>query len=87
MNWSTRELLTADGTFAQLSQVASDRQGNMVAVFQQVVPGHDFYSTYSTSLALTRTRDASTGRWSDTKSLLNDEFGGSPIRTDFGSFD
>ena len=77
MDWSSPETITADDKAGGLPQVASDRQGTMVATFMEMtfVPD-DFVATYGSSRQIVRTRDAQTGEWSPAEGLMADRFGG-----------
>nr|HMS72130.1 PKD domain-containing protein [Baekduia sp.] len=75
--WTTPEPMSSDpGTMVTLPALASDRDGNVVAVYQRFVYDPDVIAMYSSSRAFTRTRDADTGDWSDPVDLSDGTFGG-----------
>ncbi len=93
MNWSDPQTLSAPAQDATadhdaipakvgiLTQVVSDRAGNIVAAFQEMIPAEDFVTMYGTSRQITRTRNPSTGDWSPAEVLMGDRFGGAAVLT------
>lgn len=64
--------LTPAGHSTYTAAVASDRSGNMVAVYQDYADS----DLYGTSRAVTRVRDPQTGSWSPAENLMGEQFGG-----------
>ncbi len=85
--WST-VIATAPGWNAILSQVASDRDGDVVLVMQTLTFDADPNVMYPTSRARMRTRDAETGQWSPLETLdAGTRFSGGPALTVNDNYD
>jgi len=62
-----------------LPEIASDRAGNMVLVYQDMVFSEDYLAMYASSVLLTRTRNAKTGHWTENAEPLSSlSFSGAP---------